>query len=120
MTPPYAHISLQELLTAGFPHTRTVGQPGAQGMGVTGTQGAGVGVPIAAAVAAATAGFAGLLHIPKVVHRQSMIVAAGRLPIVTVCWLLTASAMGAVPKLQVHTAVATTGFAISSPPFLQA
>jgi len=43
----------------------TVGAPGTHGAGVAGTQGIGVNTPSAAAVAAATAGFAGELHIPN-------------------------------------------------------
>jgi hypothetical protein len=45
--------------------TSTVGDPGAQGAAVTGTQGMGVRTPSAAAVAAATIGFAIELHIPN-------------------------------------------------------
>lgn len=58
-------MSLLVLFSRGRPHTMTVGQPGTQ-LTVTGTQGAAVGVPMAAAVAAATAGLAGLEHMPKV------------------------------------------------------
>jgi hypothetical protein len=41
------------------------GLPGAQGAVVAGTQGIGTSAPSAAAVAAATAGFAKLLHMPN-------------------------------------------------------
>jgi hypothetical protein len=44
---------------------RIVGLPGAQGAGVKGMQGIGVRTPRAAAVAAATVGFAIELHIPN-------------------------------------------------------
>lgn len=63
MTPPKLHIDLLELLRAGIPPISTVGQPGTQGV-ATGVHGIGVRTPMAAAVAAATAGFAGELHIP--------------------------------------------------------
>ena len=43
----------------------TVGEPGVHGAAVAGTQGAGVGTPAAAVVAAATAGFDGVVHIPN-------------------------------------------------------
>ena len=43
----------------------TVGAPGAHGATVTGTHGIGVSTPKAAAVAAATIGFEGELHIPN-------------------------------------------------------
>ena len=65
IVPAKAHIHLLELFKAGKFAIITVGAPGAQGPGVTGVQGIGVKTPNAAAVAAATAGFAGDLHIPK-------------------------------------------------------
>ena len=59
----------------------TVLAPGDQGDAVAGMHGCGVRTPIAAAVAAATCGFDGLLHIPNgmmlVMGTKSMIVAAG-------------------------------------------
>ena len=58
-------MHLHVLFTAGFPPTNTVGEPGAQGAAVTGTHGCGVRTPIAAAVAAATCGFAMDVHIPN-------------------------------------------------------
>ncbi len=65
MTPPKLHMSLLLLLSAGILAIRTVGQPGAHGAAVIGVQGIGVNTPSAAAVAAATAGFAGELHMAK-------------------------------------------------------
>jgi len=59
----------------------TFNDPGDQGEGVTGMQGIGVKTPLAAAVAAATVGFARLEHIPKgmmfAMDILSIIVAAG-------------------------------------------
>lgn len=98
-------MSLLVLLSSGFPHTITVGAPGAQGATVSGTHGMGVSTPRAAAVAAATVGLAGFEHIPNVGNLLSMIVPAGILHIVTVCWLATVSGAGATPKEQVQTAV---------------
>ena len=81
MTPAQVHINLEELLRAGIFPMRTVGDPGTQGAGVTGTQGIGVKTPRAAAVAAATAGLASELHIPKgkmfTMGLLSMILASG-------------------------------------------
>jgi hypothetical protein len=65
MTPPQLHINLDELFKAGKLPTNTVGDPGTQGAAVAGIQGMGVKTPLAAAVAAATIGFANELHIPK-------------------------------------------------------
>lgn len=65
ITPPQLHINFELFCNAGWPPTNTVGEPGAHGAAVTGTQGIGVSTPIAAAVAAATCGLAGQLHIPN-------------------------------------------------------
>src|ERR1700733_972520 len=59
------HMSVQVLSRVGLPANMTVGAPGTQGEVVTGTQGMGVRTPIAAAVAAATSGFGGDMHIPN-------------------------------------------------------
>lgn len=77
--PAQAHRSLQSCVRQGFPPINTLGCIGIQ-LTVTGTQGTGVRTPIAAAVAAATAGFVIVLHIPKgptFAVVASMIVAAG-------------------------------------------
>ena len=58
-------MHLQELDKAGWLPIKTVGEPGVQGATVIGIQGIGVSVPIAAAVAAITVGFAVDLHMPK-------------------------------------------------------
>lgn len=63
--PPQVHISFELLLSAGIPAIITVGEPGIHGAAVTGMQGMGVSTPIAAAVAAATVGFAGEVHMAK-------------------------------------------------------
>jgi len=83
MTPPQVHISFDISFSAGTLLSRTVGDPGAHGAGVTGTQGIGVNTPIAAAVADATAGLDGVVHIPNgimlTVGTLSMMFAAGML-----------------------------------------
>ena len=63
--PPQVHISFELLLSAGMFAIRTVGDPGIHGAVVTGIHGIGVSTPIAAAVAAATVGFEGEVHMPK-------------------------------------------------------
>lgn len=65
ITPPHVHMSLEVLLSAGEPFIMTVGAPVTQGAVVTGMQGWGVSTPEAAAVAAATCGFVGVVHMPK-------------------------------------------------------
>ena len=57
ITPPHMHFRVDVSFRAAMLPIMTVGEPGVHGAGVTGTHGAGVGVPMAAAVAAATAGF---------------------------------------------------------------
>jgi hypothetical protein len=65
ITPANEHIHLLELFNAGKLAIITVGEPGIHGAAVAGVQGIGVNTPKAAAVAAATAGLAGDLHIPN-------------------------------------------------------
>jgi hypothetical protein len=65
MTPPQIQFNVEMLSSAGALHNKTVGAPATQGAGVAGTQGIGVNTPIAAAVAAATVGLAGDMHIPN-------------------------------------------------------
>jgi hypothetical protein len=87
ITPPHEHINLELLLSAGIFPISTVGDPGAHGAGVTGTHGMGVSTPSAAAVAAATVGLEGLLHMPNggmlTMGALSMMVAAGGPPVKT-------------------------------------
>src|SRR5437016_6046610 len=87
ITPPQLHISFDWSLSAGMLPIRTVGDPGTHGAVVTGTQGMGVKTPRAAAVAAATVGFDGELHMPNggifTMGALSIMVAAGGPPAIT-------------------------------------
>src|SRR5271170_3483439 len=65
MTPPQIHISWETLSRVGMFASNTVGAPVTHGAGVFGIQGIGVSTPRAAAVAAATVGLEGDIHIPK-------------------------------------------------------
>ncbi len=65
ITPPHAHMHWQVLFNAGMLLISTSGTPGTQGAAVTGTHGMGVSTPKAAAVAAATAGLLGVVHMPN-------------------------------------------------------
>lgn len=65
MTPAQVQAQVDVLLSAGELLIKTVGAPVTQGAGTTGTQGTGVRTPIAAEVAAATAGLANEVHSPK-------------------------------------------------------
>ncbi len=82
---------------------RTVGDPGVHGAGMTGTQGIGVKTPRAAAVAAATVGFASEEHMAKggilTIGLLSMMVAAGTLDVMVQLAGSTAKLLGAAPKL---------------------
>ena len=101
ITPAQLHIHLLEALSAGILPSRTVGEPGSQGAVVIGIQGIGVSTPRAAAVAAATIGLAGDLHIPKgrtlTIGLWSMIVAAGLFEVITLLVGTTVSDDGAKP-----------------------
>jgi hypothetical protein len=89
--------------------------PGVQGV-VTGTQGIGVSTPKAAAVAAATVGFARLVHMPNgamfVIGAKSMMVAAGIFETDTMDVGNTVSVEGAAPNGHINIAPETTCTAI--------
>src|SRR5690242_8976096 len=96
---------------------KTVGEPGAHGAGITGTHGIGVNAPNAAAVAAATVGFAIDEHMPNgmmlTIGLLSMMLASG----VCVSVLLagnTESVLGAAPKLHCNIAPMHTCCAINN------
>jgi len=65
MTPPQVHMHVEVLFKAGILAMRTVGDPGVHGATTAGMHGMGVKTPNAAAVAAATVGFVGLIPAPK-------------------------------------------------------
>src|SRR5579875_847977 len=81
MTPPQVHMAVQPVWRAGCPFTITLVAPGVHGDVVAGTQGAGLNTPSLAAVAAATAGFDIVPHIPNVgmftIGSDAWMVAAG-------------------------------------------
>lgn len=108
ITPAQLHMHLHVLFTAGFPPTNTVGEPGAQGAAITGIQGIGVNTPSAAAVAAATCGFAMEVHIPKgmmfIIGTLSVIQAGGILLHKILLVGSTFSTDGAIPKLHISCA----------------
>jgi hypothetical protein len=105
--PPHIHISLELLLSPGIPPTRTVGEPGIHGAAVTGMQGIGVNTPSAAAVAAATVGFEGEVHMAKGMIFMngllSMILAIG-IAVLTLLIGRTIKEPGAIPKLHFNIA----------------
>lgn len=65
MTPPHVHMRVDILFSAGILPNKTVGEPTIHGAAVTGMHGIGVRTPIAAAVAAATIGFDGVIQTPN-------------------------------------------------------
>lgn len=103
--------------SAGILPINTVGAPGAHGEAVTGTQGIGVNTPRAAAVAAATVGFANDEQTPNggifTIGAKSMMVAAG-VPVKVQLVGNTTSEEGAAPKLHIIDAPMHTCIAISS------
>src|SRR3954451_18034243 len=96
-------MSVLTLSSAGWLPIKTLIAPAIHGAGVTGMQGIGVSTPIAAAVADATAGFAGQQHIPNgmmfVIGMWSMMLAAGAVTSTRLMGSITFSALGAIPKL---------------------
>ena len=65
ITPPHMQLQVHDDVSAGRLLIWVEVAPGDHGATVLGTQAEGVGTPSAAAVAAATAGLASLVHIPK-------------------------------------------------------
>lgn len=118
ITPPQLHINFESFCRAGIPPISTVGEPGAHGAPVAGTHGIGVNTPIAAAVAAATAGFAGQLHTPNgitlTIGTLSTMFAAGA-PAVTHEVGKTFSDEGATPKLHCSMVPVVTKMPIDQP-----
>jgi hypothetical protein len=116
--PPHMHMSLEVLFSAGEPQSSTVGAPATQGAGVAGTQGIGVSTPIAAAVAAATAGFAGHLHAPKggmlTIGMWSRMLAANMLLVMT-GFGVGISELGAMPIVHVINAPMQVCIGIARP-----
>jgi hypothetical protein len=92
----------------GCPPKSTVGFPGVQGTTVLGIQGIGVKTPKAAAVAAATIGFAKDRHIPKgiifIIGLLSIIFAAGLLSVKTLFKGKITKVPGASPKVHFNVA----------------
>lgn len=79
--PPHAQKHRLVSFNAGMYPMNTAGTPGVHGRGITGKHGAGVNTPAAAVVAAITAGFVGLEHIPNgimlTIGMKSIMFAAG-------------------------------------------
>lgn len=103
------------MVSAGIPRTNVLGAPGFQGPAGTGVHGIGVSTPNAAAVAAATVGFAKELHIPNggtlVIGAISVIFAAGR-PSAVTRGSKTANVDGAAPNGHTIIAPAATALGI--------
>jgi hypothetical protein len=99
------HINCEVLSSVGISARITVGAPGTHGATVAGMQGIGVNTPIAAAVAAATIGFAGDMHMPNGMMFTSgilsMMLASGISLVKTMLVGNTTSELGAMPKLHI-------------------
>src|SRR3954454_20621302 len=113
MTPPHWHRQVQLALREGWRLISTVGEPGTHGAVVTGMHGWGGRGPMAAAVAAATCGLVGVVHMPKgamlAIGLLSWMVAASAPPACTgaPCGI-TVSVLGAKPNEHVNAAPAVT------------
>ena len=97
-------MSVLELFNAGIFATNTVGDPGVHGAGKTGTHGIGVNTPNAAAVAAATVGFAMDMHVANVgilAGKLSIIFAIG-MDVSVLFFGVTRNAHGAIPNEHIN------------------
>ena len=101
ITPPQVHRQVDVLFNTGIPPSNTVGDPGIHGDTVFGMHGIGVKTPNAAAVAEATTGLAGQMHIPNgmmfTIGAKSMMFAATCFPHVVRFTGSTCSTEGATP-----------------------
>ncbi len=109
-------MHLEAFVRAGMLPIITLGQPGIQGAAVAGIQGIGVNTPRAAAVAAATIGLEGLMHIANgtmfMNGFESIILAAGITPPKTLLIGGTISVEGAAPNEQAKPAPIVTNVGI--------
>jgi hypothetical protein len=105
ITPAHMHMSVEVLSSVGMLPSRTVGAPGTQGATVAGIHGMGVSTPIAAAVAAATIGFAGDMHMANgmmlTMGMWSMMLASGTWSVRTRLMGRTTSELGAMPIVHI-------------------
>jgi len=108
ITPAHMHINVDVLSSVGISASRTVGAPGTHGATVMGMQGIGVNTPIAAAVAAATIGFAGEMHMANgimlTIGMKSMMLASGTSSVITMFVGSTISELGAMPIVHINVA----------------
>ena len=123
MTPPQEHMHLDGPVNAGIPPTIVCGAPGNQGPVVTGMHGIGVRTPRAAAVAAATVGLDGVVHIPNggmfTIGAMSFVVATGLPSTSTRLVGITTSVDGAMPKLHMRFALMAAQGVPIRPHFLE-
>src|SRR5271165_1790350 len=108
MTPAHIHISVEVSSRVGISASITVGAPGTHGATVMGMQGIGVSTPRAAAVAAATIGLAGDMHMPNGMMLTSgmlsMMLASGTSSVITRFVGRTMSVPGAMPMVHIKDA----------------
>lgn len=108
ITPAHMHINVDVLSRVGMSASNTVGAPGTHGATVAGIHGMGVRTPIAAAVAAATIGFAGDMHMANGMMFTngilSIMLASGISSVITMFVGNTTSVLGAIPIVHIKVA----------------
>lgn len=118
--PAYIHMHLQSCVRQGFPCAKTILPAGIHAL-VAGMHGCGVNTPSAAAVAAATCGFANDVHIPKgaifAIGAASVIVAVGFPSLKTKGAFVAIKVDGAVPKVHMICAPLLTSILKTLPSF---
>ena len=109
---PIEHMQVELLFSAGILAIMTLLAPGVQGAEITGVQVWGVSTPLAAEVAADTAGLAIEVHIVKPAMLTygllSLMLAAGMLAAITLLVGSTVNEPGAEPKEHIIMAPLTT------------
>ena len=116
--PPHMHVQVHVLFSAGMFLIFTMVAPGVHGAAVLGMHGIGVSTPSAAAVADATVGLEGDMHIPNVpmfiIGLESMMFAAGA-PALTMFVGRTVNVPGAAPNVQAIIAPVVTSCGMAPP-----
>lgn len=120
--PPKLQLRVLEAVSIGMPPITALVDPGDQGPAGVGIQAPGVGVPMAAVVAAMTAGFAGAIHIPKgIIFKKGIIftMVPAWVPAITMGAGRNIREAGAAPMEQAARAPETTAGEPISSSFLQ-
>ena len=102
IVPPHMHWQVELLVHTGFPQASTVFLVFNQGVIITDLQGACCTVPNDDAITAATAGFVGVLHIPKLINVLVSVLVTIGVPSTFTVTLNAVNGIGVNPNEHLH------------------